>query len=89
MLDNLNRFIIYPHHNPSTIILDDVDFYNFILNNPQPKIGTGLGLVIWSPLGSGILTGKYNGNDKEKVVVPAGSRLSQEDNICLPRKNVI
>lgn len=33
----------------------------------------GLGLTTWSPLASGILTGKYNDN------IPAGSRLSTND----------
>lgn len=35
--------------------------------------GMGLGLTIWSPLASGILTGKYGGGS-----FPSGSRLSQE-----------
>mmetsp|Transcript_97349 Transcript_97349/g.208880 ORF Transcript_97349/g.208880 Transcript_97349/m.208880 type:complete len:393 (-) Transcript_97349:45-1223(-) len=35
--------------------------------------GMGLGLTIWSPLASGILTGKYGGGS-----LPDGSRLSQE-----------
>ncbi len=33
---------------------------------------TGLGLTTWSPLDSGILTGKYNGG------IPAGSRLAMQ-----------
>ncbi len=33
----------------------------------------GIGLVTWSPLASGILTGKYNDG------IPAGSRLDQEE----------
>ncbi len=32
---------------------------------------TGMGLVVWSPLGSGVLTGKYDAG------VPAGSRLER------------
>jgi len=36
----------------------------------------GLGLTIWSPLASGLLTGKYTSLDPEKL--PPGSRLSQE-----------
>lgn len=35
--------------------------------------GTGLGLTIWSPLASGILTGKYSNG------IPAGSRLALKD----------
>ena len=34
---------------------------------------TGMGLVVWSPLASGVLTGKYDDG------VPAGSRLSRID----------
>ncbi len=36
-------------------------------------LNRGLGLTTWSPLASGILTGKYNDN------IPAGSRLSSND----------
>lgn len=50
----------------------------------------GTGLTTWSPLASGILTGKYSGGK-----VPEGSRLSLEsfqvspyyeiqDNVCAP-----
>ena len=35
--------------------------------------GTGLGLTIWSPLASGVLTGKYSNG------IPAGSRLALKD----------
>ena len=36
-------------------------------------IGHGLGTTIWSPLASGILTGKYNNG------IPKGSRLDQHE----------
>jgi aryl-alcohol dehydrogenase-like predicted oxidoreductase len=40
----------------------------------------GLGTTIWSPLASGLLTGKYNDG------VPDGSRLSQESYQVAPRQ---
>ena len=36
--------------------------------------GAGVGLVVWSPLAMGLLTGKYDGGSSE------GSRLSENDN---------
>ena len=36
--------------------------------------GAGVGLVVWSPLAMGLLTGKYDGGGSE------GSRLSENDN---------
>lgn len=39
----------------------------------------GVGLVVWSPLASGILTGKYNDG------IPAGSRLADPDYAWLQR----
>lgn len=81
------NFLSYPHHNPTTMILSDHDIYSQMINNPIYKIGFGIGLVVWSPLGSGILTGKYNPtpNHKDKVTVPAGSRLSRDDNVVTKR----
>ena len=38
----------------------------------------GLGLTVWSPLASGILTGKYGGGGGG-TAAPAGSRLSMEE----------
>jgi len=38
----------------------------------------GLGLTVWSPLASGLLTGKYTSTDPSKF--PAGSRLSSATN---------
>ena len=43
----------------------------------------GLGTTIWSPLASGVLTGKYNGNKK-----PKGTRLNMEGMDWL-KKNVL
>ncbi|KAJ3414241.1 hypothetical protein HDV05_006858 [Chytridiales sp. JEL 0842] len=40
----------------------------------------GLGTTIWSPLASGILTGKYNNN-----VIPADSRLALKENPIMQR----
>merc|ERR1712118_242965 len=39
---------------------------------PRTEQGMGLGLTIWSPLASGVLTGKYGGG------IPKGSRLDNE-----------
>ncbi|KAJ3208939.1 hypothetical protein HDU67_006477, partial [Dinochytrium kinnereticum] len=39
----------------------------------------GLGTTIWSPLASGVLTGKYNSE------IPEGSRLSMTDNAIMAR----
>lgn len=44
----------------------------------------GLGLTTWSPLASGILTGKYSGG-----VVPEGSRLSLESYKWLAEKKLV
>ncbi len=40
----------------------------------------GLGTTIWSPLASGILTGKYN-----EGTIPADSRLALKDNFVMER----
>jgi len=40
---------------------------------PAARGGMGLGLTVWSPLASGVLTGKYGGG-----AAPAGSRLAQD-----------
>lgn len=38
------------------------------------SLSHGLGLTTWSPLSSGILTGKYSGG-----AMPEGSRLAHQD----------
>ena len=42
----------------------------------------GLGLTTWSPLGSGLLTGKYNDG------IPAGSRLAENDDLAWLREKI-
>lgn len=41
---------------------------------PPPRRSRGLGLTTWSPLASGVLTGKYSGGE-----VPAGSRFTVDN----------
>jgi voltage-dependent potassium channel beta subunit len=55
--------------------------YNMLTRNRMEKDYTpvfqryGYGTTVWSPLASGLLTGKYNNGD-----IPEGSRFSSEDN---------
>ncbi len=42
----------------------------------------GLGLTTWSPLGSGLLTGKYNDG------IPAGSRLAENEDLAWLRERL-
>ncbi|KNC83273.1 voltage-gated potassium channel subunit beta [Sphaeroforma arctica JP610] len=60
-------------------VMDQVQYNMFhrdkVERDYQPLYNDyGYGLTIWSPLASGILTGKYSGNN-----VPEGSRLAQEE----------
>jgi len=60
--------------------------YNLILRDVEREVlpvvkDQGIGFICWSPLASGMLTGKYKRADKP----PEGSRMDHRSNIDLPR----
>ncbi len=59
-------------------IMEQPQYNLFVLDRVENQFarlyeGTGLGLTTWSPLASGILTGKYSNG------IPEGSRLALKD----------
>ncbi len=60
--------------------------YNMILRDVEREVlpvveDQGMGFICWSPLASGMLTGKYERADKP----PEGSRIDHRSNMDLPR----